>query len=172
MTIKIINNFVDFFDSFAFPLTSHTPFVIIKIGEVVNELSRDLAYEVWEIYSNMSVGNEIKVRGKVSGKWDIGKYKFKIEPYNPIISMELSSTSGKKGPVPATVVADDKTEKVMFKMPNNTSVTISTYTTDENGNRVFTGKAWMNEDGLNEIRVLIYRNNVWIQLGTLEYTVE
>ena len=141
-------------------------------GEVVNSMARDLAYEVWEIYSNMSVGNEIKVRGKVNGKWDAEKYSFTIEPYNPIISMELSATSGKKGPVPATVIADDKTEKVMFKMPNNTSVTISTYTTDENGNRVFTGKAWMNENGLNEIRILIYRNNVWRQLGTLEYTVE
>ena len=142
-------------------------------GEVVNELSRDLAYEVWEIYSNMSVGNEIKVRGKVSGKWDIGKYKFTIEPYNPIISMELSATSGSKlGPVPATVVADEKTEKVMFKMPDNTTVTVASKATDENGNKIFTGKAWMNREGFNEIRVLIYRNNVWRQVGTLEYTVE
>ena len=141
-------------------------------GEVVNELSRDLAYEVWEIYSNMSVGNEIKVRGKVSGKWDIGKYKFKIEPYNPIISMELSSTSGKLGPVPAKVVADDKTEKVMFKMPNGTSVTVASTETDENGNKIFKGNAWMNEDGLNEIEVKFYRNKVWKPVGTLVYTVE
>ena len=138
-------------------------------GEVVNDLSRDLAYEVWNIYSNMSVGNEIKVRGKVSGKWDIGKYKFTIEPYNPIVSMELSSTSGKKGPVPATVVADEKTEKVMFKMPDNTTVTVASKATDENGNKIFTGKAWMNKEGLNEIRILIYRNKVWRQVGTLDY---
>ena len=138
-------------------------------GEVVNDLSRDLAYEVWEIYSNMSVGNEIKVRGKVNGKWDIGKYKFTIEHYNPIISMELSATSGKKGPVPATVVADEKTEKVMFKMPDNTTVTVASKATDENGNKIFIGKAWMNKDGLNEIRILIYRNSVWRQVGRLEY---
>lgn len=141
-------------------------------GEVVNELSRDLAYEVWNIYSNMSVGNEIKVRGKVNGKWDIGKYKFTIEHYNPIISMELSSTSGKKGPVPATVVADEKTEKVMFKMPNGTSVTVASTATDENGNKIFIGNAWMNEDGLNKIEVKIYRKNVWKTVGTLVYTVE
>ncbi len=140
-------------------------------GEVVNGMARDLAYEVWEIYSNMSVGVEIQVRGKENYKWDEVKYSFTIEAYNPVISMELSATSGKKGAVPATVVVDDKTEKVMFKMPNGTSVTVSNYTTDENGNRVFTGKAWMNEDGLNEIRVLIYRNSVWRQVGTLEYTV-
>jgi hypothetical protein len=120
----------------------------------------------------MSVGVEIKVRGKENYKWDEVKYTFTIEPYNPIISMELSATSGKKGAVPATVIADEKTEKVMFKMPNNTSVTISKFTTDENGNKIFTGKAWMNEDGYNEIRILIYRNSVWRQVGTLEYTVE
>ena len=44
--------------------------------------------------------------------------------------------------------------------------------TDENGNKIFTGKAWMNKDGLNEIRVYIYRRNVWRLAGTLEYTVE
>ena len=141
-------------------------------GEVVSTMSRDLAYEVWEIYSNMSVGVEIQVRGKENYKWDEFRYSFIIEPYNPIISMELSATSGGKGPVPATVVADEKTEKVMFKMPNGSSVTVSDYTTDENGNRVFTGKAWMNEEGLNVINVSIRRDNVWKQAGTLEYTVE
>ena len=139
-------------------------------GEVVNSMARDLAYEVWEIYSNMSVGNEIKVRGKENGKWDAEKYSFTIEPYNPIISMELSATSGQKGPIPATVVADDKTEKVMFKMPDNSTVTVASKATDENGNKIFTGKAWMNKDGLNEIRILIYRNNVWRLAGILEYT--
>ena len=141
-------------------------------GEVVNSVARDLAYEVWEIYSNMSVGVEIQVRGKANYKWDEFRYSFTIEPYNPIVSMELSSTSGKKGPGPATVVADEKTEKVMFKMPNGTSVTVASTATDENGNKIFTGKAWMNEDGLNEIEVKIYRKNVWKSVGTLEYTVE
>ncbi|MBP3446888.1 MAG: hypothetical protein J6K64_06400 [Clostridia bacterium] len=141
-------------------------------GEVVSELSRDLAYEVWNIHSNMSVGVEIKVRGKENFVWDSAKYSFTIEPYNPIVSMELSADSGKKGPVPATVVADEKTEKVMFKMPNNTSVTVASTATDENGNKIFTGNAWMNEDGLNEIEVKIYRKNVWKTVGTLEYTAE
>ena len=141
-------------------------------GEVVSAMSRDLAYEVWNIHSNMSVGVEIKVRGKENYVWDSAEYSFTIEPYNPIVSMELSANSGKKGPVPATVVADEKTEKVMFKMPNNTSVTVASTATDETGNKIFTGNAWMNEDGLNEIEVKIYRKNVWKTVGTLEYTAE
>ena len=141
-------------------------------GEEVSDISRDLSYEIWEIHSNMSVDVEINVRGKENGKWDRAKYTFTIEKYDPIVSMELSSTSGKKGAVPATVIADNKTEKVMFKMPDGSSVTVTYSAIDVDGNRLFKGKAWMNEDGLNEIRVLIYRNNTWSQAGTLKYTVE
>ena len=141
-------------------------------GEVVGELSRDLAYEVWEIYSNMSIGTTIKVRAKFNSRWELDKRSLVVYEYNPIISMELSRTSGKKGPVPATVVADEKTENVKFKMPNGTSVTVTQFTTDENGNRVFKGNAWANEDGLNVITVTIRRKNVTKTVGTLEYTVE
>ncbi|MBQ7039628.1 MAG: hypothetical protein IJN39_03570, partial [Clostridia bacterium] len=145
-------------------------------GNEVNSLDRTVAYEVWSIYSNMMPNVEIRTRAKYLSEakytWDSETYDFPMILANPIISMELSSTSGKLGPVPATVVADDKTEKVMFKMPDNTTVTVASKATDENGNKIFTGKAWMNKDGLNEIRILIYRNNVWRQVGTLEYTVE
>lgn len=145
-------------------------------GNEVNSLDRTAAYEVWRIYSNMMPNVEIRTRAKYFSDakytWDSETYDFPMILANPIVSMELSATSGKKGPVPATVVADEKTEKVMFKMPDNTTVTVASKATDENGNKIFTGKAWMNEDGLNEIRILIYRNSVWRQVGTLEYTVE
>ena len=145
-------------------------------GNEVNSLDRTAVYEVWSIYSNMMPNVEIRTRAKYLSDarytWESETYDFPMILANPIVSMKLSKVEGEKSAVPATVVADDDTEKVMFKMPNNTSVTVSTYTTDENGNRVFTGKAWMNEDGLNEIRVYIYRNSVWKLAGTLEYTAE
>lgn len=145
-------------------------------GNEVNSLDRTAAYEVWSIYSNMMPNVEIRTRAKYLSEakytWDSETYDFPMILANPIVSMELSATSGKKGPVPATVVADEKTEKVMFKMPDNTTVTVASTATDENGNKIFAGNAWMNKDGLNEIRILIYRNNVWRQVGTLEYTVE
>lgn len=142
-------------------------------GNEVNSLDRTAVYEVWSIYSNMMPNVEIRTRAKYLSDarytWDTETYDFPMILANPIISMELSATSGKKGPVPATVVADEKTEKVMFKMPDNSTVTVASKATDENGNKIFTGKAWMNKDGLNEIRILIYRNSVWRQAGTLEY---
>ena len=144
-------------------------------GNEVNSLDRTAAYEVWSIYSNMMPNVEIRTRAKYLSDakytWDTETYDFPMILANPIISMELLSVEGEKGPVPATVIADDKTEKVMFKMPDNSTVTVASRATDENGNKIFTGKAWMNKEGLNEIRVFIYRNNVWKHVGTLEYTV-
>ena len=145
-------------------------------GNEINSLDRTAVYEVWSIYSNMMPNVEIRTRAKYLSDakytWDSETYDFPMILANPIVSMELSATSGKKGPVPATVVADEKTEMVMFKMPDNTTVTVASKATDENGNKIFTGKAWMNKEGLNEIRILIYRNKVWRQVGTLKYTVE
>ena len=145
-------------------------------GNEVNSLDRTAAYEVWSIYSNMMPNVEIRTRAKYISDarytWDSETYDFPMILANPIVSMELSATSGAKGAVPSTVVADDKTEKVMFKMPDNSTVTVASKATDENGNKIFTGKAWMNKDGLNEIKILIYRNSVWRQVGTLEYTVK
>ena len=45
------------------------------------------------------------------------------------------------------------------------------YFIDENGNRVFRGNAWINNDFYNEIKVLIRRNNIWIYVGSLNYIV-
>ncbi len=140
-------------------------------GEVVNAMSRDLAYEVWEIYSNMSVGVQIRVRSKENFVWDSEVYRFSVKKYNPLVSMTFLSYENKKGKVPAEVVADDKTEKVMFKMPDNSSVTVSAFTTDEDGNRVFMGNTWINNDFYNEIKVYIRRDNVWAYVGSLNYMV-
>ena len=138
-------------------------------GQVVNAMARDLAYEVWEIYSNMSVGVQIRVRGKEDYKWDSSTYSFTVKKYEPFVSVRLLATDGSKGKVPVEVIADSKTEKVMFKMPNGTSVTVSTFTTDENGNRVFVGNAWANNDLYNPINVYIRRNNAWVFVGSPLY---
>ena len=140
-------------------------------GEVVNSMSRDLAYEVWEIYSNMSVGVQIKVRSKENYKWESGTYSFTVKKYDPFISLRFVENTGSKGKVPVEVIADSKTEKVMFKMRNGTSVTVSAFTTDENGNRVFVGNAWANDEMYNEIKVYIRRNNAWIHVGSPLYFV-
>ena len=56
-------------------------------------------------------------------------------------------------------------------MRNGTSVTVSAFTTDENGNRVFVGNAWANDEMYNEIKVYIRRNNAWIHVGSPLYFV-
>lgn len=142
-------------------------------GNEVNEMSRDLAYEVWEIYSNMSVGTDIKVRGKKNGVWENGRCTFKVEPYNPVKSIKLSWTVGsKKCKVPAEVIADSKTELAMLKMPNGTTVTVAPSLVAEDGSNIFNPTAWINEEGLNQIKVYIRRDNQWIYAGTLKYMLD
>lgn len=143
-------------------------------GNEVNSLDRTAVYEVWSIYSNMMINAEIRTRAKYFAKakytWDSETFDFSMILANPIVSMKLDSYSGAKGAVPATIVVDSQTEKVMIKMPDGSSATLSTFTTDENGNRVFNSYAWMNADGLNEIKVYIRRDNAWKLAGIFEYT--
>ena len=145
-------------------------------GNEVNSLDRTAVYEVWSIYSNMMINTEIRTRAKYLSDaiytWDSETYDFPMILANPIVSMKLDSYSGGKGAVPTTIVVDSKTEKVMIKMPDGSSATLSSFTTDENGNRLFNSFAWMNEDGLNEIKIYIRRDNAWKLAGIFEYVAE
>ena len=142
-------------------------------GNEISSMSRDLAYEIWEIYSNMSVGNDIKVRGKKNGVWETGRCTFKVEPYNPVRSMGLAGTHGSATQtVPAEIIADSKTEAVMLKMPNGTTVTVGASDVTEDGYNIFRPTAWINKVGTNRIMVYIRRDNRWIHAGELKFFLE
>ena len=144
-----------------------------EAGEEVTDISRDLAYEIWEIYSNMSVGNDIKVRGKINGAWETGRCTFKVEPYNPVRSMSLAGTRGSTTQtVPAEIIADSKTEAVMLKMPNGTTVTVGASDLTEDGYNIFRPTVWINKIGTNRIQVYIRRDNRWIHAGELKFFLE
>ena len=151
-------------------------------GEVVNSLSRDVAYEVWEIYTNL-IGPKVKARAKYlegsSYKWETEKYEFTVETLEPTFDAEIRSitpvaTSGKKGAVSTTVVVGPDAQGVRFVMDNNTTTTYyaEKATVLDNGDLQFVGNAWANHAGLNTIIVKVRVNNVWVEAGSLEYTVE
>lgn len=152
-------------------------------GNEVNSLDRTVTYEVWDIYSNMSAGVEIRTRAKyLDGAvytWDTSTYSFTVELLEIEIdagvrSITPSATSGNKGAVVTTVVTGPDAQGVRFRMANGTTTTYysSKAVTLENGDLEFTGKAWMNEDGENVVTVLVRSNNIWNEVGTIEYTVE
>lgn len=151
-------------------------------GEEVNSLSRDVAYEIWTIDTNL-VGPEVKARAKyLSGAsyiWETETYNFTVKTLEPTYDAEIrtitpAATSGKKGAVATTVVVGPDAQGVRFVMDNGTTTTYSAdkATVLENGDLQFTGNAWANHEGLNTIIVKVRVNNVWVEAGSLEYTVE
>ncbi|MBQ3128240.1 MAG: InlB B-repeat-containing protein [Clostridia bacterium] len=151
-------------------------------GVEVNSLDRTVAYEVWTINTNLT-GPEVKARAKFitdgAYKWDKNPYSFTYEILEPVLDAGLRSItpaaeSGKKGAVEVKVVTGPDAQGVRFVMPDGSTCTYNATkaVTLENGDLEFTGKAWMNEDGLNTISVYIRENNVWNSVGTIEYTAE
>ena len=151
-------------------------------GAQVNSLDRTVAYEVWTINTNLT-GPDLKVRAKFitdgAYKWEKNPYSFTYEILEPVLDADVRSitpaaVSGKKGAVDVKVVTGPDAQGVRFVMPDGSTCTYNAAkaVTLENGDLEFTGKAWMNEDGLNTISVYIRENNVWNSVGTIEYTAE
>ncbi|MBP3939402.1 MAG: hypothetical protein IK955_08330, partial [Clostridia bacterium] len=151
-------------------------------GEEVNSLSRDVAYEVWTINTNL-IGPDVKARAKylegTSYKWETETYNFTVETLAPTFDADVRSitpaaTAGKKGAVATTVVVGPDAEGVRFVMDNGTTTTYyaEKATVLDNGDLSFTGNAWANNEGLNTIIVKVKVNGAWVEAGTVEYTVE
>ena len=151
-------------------------------GEVVNSLSRDVAYEIWTINTNL-IGPDVKVRTKylVGNQyiWETETYDFTLEFVEPTFDADIReitpvATSGKKGAVSTTVVVGPDAQAIRFAMANGTTTTYSAdkATVLDNGDLQFVGNAWANDAGLNTIIVKVRVNNVWVEAGTVEYTVE
>ena len=151
-------------------------------GVEVNSLDRTVAYEVWTINTNLT-GPEVKARAKFitdgAYKWEKNPYSFTYEILEPVLDADIRSItpaaeSGKKGAVEVKVVTGPDAQGVRFVMPDGSTCTYNSTkaVTLENGDLEFTGKAWMNEDGLNTISVKVKVNGVWNALDTFDYTVE
>ncbi len=152
-------------------------------GEEVNSLDRTVAYEKWNIYSNMSVGVNINVRAKflegVSYRWDNSSYSFTVELAEKTVDAEVrsitpSAVSGGTGAVITKVITGPDAQGMRFLMPDGTTATYysSRAAVLDHGDLEFTGKAWMNEKGINTITVLVRSENQWNKVGTIEYTAE
>ena len=151
-------------------------------GVEVNSLDRSVAYEIWTINTNL-VGPEVKVRTKyLDGSkyvWETEKYSFTLEFVEPTFDADIreitpAATAGKKGKIATTVVVGPDAQGVRFVMDNGTTTTYyaEKATVLENGDLSFTGNAWANHDGLNTIIIKVRVNGAWVEMGTLEYTVE
>ena len=149
-----------------------------KDGNVVDSRSRDLAYEVWTVNSNLNVG-ETGIRVRTTSGWekmdDAYKFVYQVAPTDSaVLSAELAATSGKKGAVATTIVTGPDAEYVQLKMDDGSTCTYaaSKATVNEAGNLVFKGYSWANHSGENVITVRVLAANKWTDAATLTYTAE
>ncbi len=152
-------------------------------GNEINDLSRDLAYEVWTINTNL-IGPDVRVRAKylegTSYIWDKETFDFTLELLAPeydadVRSITPEATSGaKKGAVTTVVVIGADAQALRFVMDDGSTTTYAANkaTVLENGDLQFTGKAWMNHEGVNTITVQAKVAGKWTTVGTFDYTVE
>ncbi len=149
-------------------------------GTEVSSLDRNLAYEVWCIYTNMSADVEIRSRAKYVANgiytWEKFTYNFTVElaerVYDGTVrSITPAATTGTIGPVETKVVTGPDAEAMRFVMPNGTATTYFAKGAAvlENGELEFIGKAWMNDYGENVIRVDVKIAGVWTYAGDFTY---
>lgn len=147
-----------------------------KDGNVVESTSKDLAYEIWTIDTRFD-GPEMGVRVKNNGSstWEKldESYKFTYEKDIAVISADLDSESGAQGAVMATVVTGSEVVYLQFKMDDGSTVTLAPKSTDQDGNKVFQGNAFMNHEGENVITIRVYDGAKWtVSETTLTYTAD
>ncbi|MBQ5592915.1 MAG: hypothetical protein IIU80_08205 [Clostridia bacterium] len=151
-------------------------------GEVVNSLSRDVAYEIWTINTNL-IGPNVEVRTKylVGNQyiWETERYSFELQFVEPTFDADIReitpvATSGKKGAVSTTVVVGPDAQAIRFVMANGTTTTYSAdkATVLDNGDLQFVGNAWANDAGVNTIIVKVKVNGAWVEMSSFDYTVE
>ncbi len=147
-------------------------------GNEVNSLDRNLTYEVWDIYSNMSAGVRIKTRAKYLNdaiySWDKITYDFvpDLLPLDYTVrSVTPISESGRFGAVQATVVTGPDAEGIRFLMPDGSTTTYLSdkATTLDNGDLKFIGTAWANNLGVNVIKVEVKVGGKWKYATAFRY---
>ncbi|MBQ7548856.1 MAG: hypothetical protein IJT03_04030, partial [Clostridia bacterium] len=145
-------------------------------GEECSDVSKDLAYEVWEITDKVADGTDIKAVAKIGSEWETESYNFTVNTAAPekdytVYSAELASTEGTDNKVTATVKTGLDVTKIRFTMKDGGSVTLdaANYATEVEGQLVFTYDVYTGFAGENTIKVDVKAGSTWVDGTTLTY---
>ena len=150
-----------------------------KDGNVVNSTSKDLAYEIWTVETQLADGNiDVRVKESGSNAWEDMSFAYRFEneyaeANSDLISAELAKTEGAKGGIGFTVVAGADVKSVQLKNEEGETTTISASkaTVNEDGTLTFTGKVWFHGTGTRTATVRILDAYGWKDAGTLTYEI-
>ena len=148
-------------------------------GNEVDDLSRELDHEVWTVRTRLTPDSDLRVHAKYNNEWEAATYDFSVSTLGSdktLKTAELSSTSGKLGPIGCKIVTGSGVTKVRIRYEDGMTTTVnSTAATLDAANMTYTYNLTVKPRNVGENKFEVYiktPSDGWKLAANLTYTVE
>ena len=148
-------------------------------GNEVHDTSADLAYEVWTVKTRLTPNSDLRVHAKYNNEWEAATYDFSVSTLGSdktLKTAELSSTSGKLGPIGCKIVTGSGVNKVRIEYEDGMTTTVnSSMAVLDETNMTYTYNLSVKPRHIGENSFKVYiktPTDGWKYATTLTYTVE
>ena len=148
-------------------------------GNEVDDLSRELDHEVWTVRTRLTPNSDLRVHAKYNNEWEAATYDFSVSTLGSdktLKTAELSSTSGKLGPIGCKIVTGSGVTKVRIRYEDGMTTTVnSTAATLDAANMTYTYNLTVKPRNVGENKFEVYiktPSDGWKLAANLTYTAE
>ena len=148
-------------------------------GQRVNDMSADLAYEVWTVHTRLTPGTNLQVRSKYGLEWSEIKYKFTVTTLysdQTLKSAEISSNKDNGNYADCKIVTGSGVTKVRIEYEDGMTTTLNTSAATFNESLLtyaYNITVKPRHSGKNEFKLYIKTpTDGWKYQQTLTYTVK
>ncbi len=148
-------------------------------GNEVDDLSRELDHEVWTVRTRLTPDSDLRVHAKYNNEWEAATYDFSVSTLGSdktLKTAELSSTSGKLGPIGCKIVTGSGVTKVRIRYEDGMTTTVnSTAATLDAANMTYTYNLTVKPRNVGENKFEVYiktPSDGWKLAANLTYTAE
>ena len=148
-------------------------------GNEVDDLSRELDHEVWTVRTRLTPDSDLRVHAKYNNEWEAATYNFSVSTLGSdktLKTAELSSTSGKLGPIGCKIVTGSGVTKVRIRYEDGMTTTVnSTAATLDAANMTYTYNLTVKPRNVGENKFEVYiktPSDGWKLAANLTYTAE
>lgn len=148
-------------------------------GQRVNDMSADLAYEVWTVHTRLTPGTNLQVRSKYGLEWSEIKHKFTVTTLysdQTLKSAEISSNKDNGNYADCKIVTGSGVTKVRIEYEDGMTTTLNTSAATFNESLLtytYNITVKPRHSGKNEFKLYIKTpTDGWKYQQTLTYTVK
>lgn len=148
-------------------------------GQRVNDMSADLAYEVWTVHTRLTPGTNLQVRSKYGLEWSEIKYKFTVTTLysdQTLKSAEIASNKDNDNYADCKIVTGSGVNKVRIEYEDGMTTTLNTSAATFNESLLtytYNITVKPRHGGKNEFKLYIKTpTDGWKYQQTLTYTVK